>query len=149
MKNICPLCKSNSLVIKNTITLDESASHFVNKDFEKKKFDQLLNHISQLIKKNFFTIYKCKNCYFVFSYPYIAGDKSFYNLAYSKSYYHPKNKWEFETSINIIKKNKKKNLKILEIGSGYGQFLKQLINKKIAKPDHITSIEYSDFGKKK
>ena len=89
------------------------------------------------------------DCDFIYSFPYCAGDKKFYDLFFSKSNKYPQERWEFEKSIEIIRKSRFKNPKILEIGSGDGAFLKKLIHNNLTQKSCISSIEYSEYGKAK
>jgi len=70
---------------------------------------------------------RCPNTSFEFYYPFgLDGDENFYNKLSQKDWYYQKSRWEHQVIIDLIKDNDT----VLEIGSGSGAFIKQLIDKK-------------------
>ncbi len=145
----CPLCFCNTATQIWKASCSEQASHFLNPLVNRDKYEKLKEHIYSLQKSSNVYINKCEECNFVYSFPYIAGDKKFYDLIFSNTNKYPQNRWEFFKSIEIIKNSKFRNPKILEIGSGDGAFVRKLVNKRITTKSLITAIEYSKFGKSK
>ncbi len=145
----CPVCFCNKSTQIWKASFSEQASHFLSPLVNKDKYKKLKKHINYLQKSSYVSIKKCSGCNFVYSFPYIAGDKKFYDLIFSNTNKYPQNRWEFTRSIEIIKNSNFKNPKILEIGSGDGAFIKKLVKKRITSKSLITAIEYSIFGKSK
>ena len=145
----CPICSSNNSEKLWSASCSEQASHFLSPLQDRKKYEILKEHITNLQKSPYISLKKCLNCGFIYSFPYVAGDKKFYDLIFSKTNKYPQERWEFEKSIQIIRKTGYENPKILEIGSGDGAFLKKIISNKLTKKSFITSIEYSEYGKSK
>ena len=143
----CPICSSNNSEKLWTASCSEQASHFLSPLQDRKKYEKLKEHITFLQKSPNISIKKCLNCGFIYSFPYRAGDKKFYDLIFSNSNKYPQERWEFYKSLEIISKSRYENPKILEIGSGDGAFIKKLISKNITRKSCITSIEYSEYGK--
>jgi len=145
----CPICSSNNSEKLWSASCSEQASHFLSPLQDRKKYEILKEHITYLQKSTYISIKKCLDCNFIYSFPYCAGDKKFYDLIFSKTNKYPKERWEFKKSIEIISKSRYENPRILEIGSGDGAFLKKLIHNNLTKKSCITSIEYSEYGKSK
>ena len=145
----CPICSSNNSTKLWTASSSEQASHFLSPLQDRKKYEILKEHITFLQKSPYISIKKCLACSFIYSFPYCAGDKKFYDLIFSETNKYPQERWEFQKSIEIIKMSRYKNPKILEIGSGDGAFIKKIINQNLTLRNHITSIEYSEYGKSK
>ena len=148
-KSFCPICHSNKSKKILDITCSEQAAHFLSPLEDKRKYIILKEHIKYLQKSSFVSLKRCKDCNFIYSYPYIAGDKKFYDLIFSNTNKYPQNRWEFQKSVDIIKKSNYKNPKILEIGSGDGAFIRKLLKHQLTIKRNISSIEYSEYGKSK
>ena len=147
--SFCPICSSNNTEKLWSASCSEQASHFLSPLQDRKKYEILKEHITYLQKSPYISIKKCLDCEFIYSFPNCAGDKKFYDLIYSKTNKYPQERWEFDKSIEIIRKSRFENPKILEIGSGDGAFLKKLIHHNLTHKKCITSIEYSEYGKSK
>ena len=143
----CPLCACDTATQLWEVSCSEQASHFLSPLVNRDKYEQLKKHIKYLQKSSFVSLNKCSECNFIYSFPNFAGDKKFYDLIFSDTNKYPQNRWEFKKSAEIIRNSKFKNPRILEIGSGDGAFLKQLVKKGITNKNSITAIEYSVFGK--
>lgn len=138
----CPVCKHNTANLLWSVSAKEVTSHFC--DFNSLQGKDLYAHL----KKNYadkFEVHQCHNCLFSYAFPFKAGDDIFYNLAYPTNSY-PSWRWEYGLALNNITK-KIKNPKILEIGSGSGLFLKEILMRGISEKQNISAIEYSNYGK--
>ncbi len=70
---------------------------------------------------------RCEDAGYRFYYPFtIFGDNDFYQDLQGLDGYYSEEKWEYEIASKLIEKQ----LSVLEIGSGGGQFLQKLSNKK-------------------
>jgi SAM-dependent methyltransferase len=76
-----------------------------------------------------------------FAWPFIGGDKTFYNLAYTGGRY-PEDRWEYSRTLRAIDGDTS-NWRVLEIGAGTGSFLDQLG----IPPANVTALEYNDAGR--
>ena len=149
MHSNCPICDSFKSQKIWEASCSEQACHFISPLEDRRKYEELKEHIRNLQKKQFVALKRCLDCNFIYSSPYIAGDKEFYDLIFSERNKYPKERWEFQKSLDTIKMSGFKNPKILEIGSGDGAFLKKLIKNKITIKSNLTAIEYSDYGRSK
>ena len=151
MKSIscCPICSSNNSRILWTASCSEQASHFLSPLEDRRKYQILKEHIKYLQKTPYINLKKCFECGFIYSFPYVGGDKKFYDLIFSNKNKYPQERWEFGKSIEIINNAGYQNPRILEIGSGDGAFIRKIIRNKLTLKKYITSIEYSNYGKSK
>jgi|GEM_PF-1117103 len=145
----CPFCKATEGKSLYTVTAAQSATHFVLPWHNAEKHKQLEKHIISLWHQDTCQLICCSSCAGVFCWPFVAGDKEFYDLAYERSGY-PQNKWEFKKAVDWTSNNKSEfpDIKVLEIGAGDGAFLSKIIEIGI-NPENIEAIEYSDYGRNK
>lgn len=144
----CPFCNSKKGELLYTVTSSEAATHFVLPWKDKERYEKLQYHIETLWSQDTCDIVRCQSCAGIFSFPFVAGDKTFYNLAFDREKY-PQEKWEYDRALNLLIESygsKISDISILEIGAGDGAFLKKLIANG-AKPDNVSVIEYSDVAR--
>lgn len=141
----CPVCSATAGSQLWDVDVDEATRHFVSPNEDNERFTLLRDHITQLWNGRVCKVVKCKNCDFVYSFPYVAGDKRFYDLAYQRSGY-PKWKWEFGYALREIEELGLERPTVLEVGAGEGAFTR-VISGKITTPDKITVTEYSEYGR--
>jgi SAM-dependent methyltransferase len=77
-----------------------------------------------------------------FSTPFKAGDALFYNLAHP-SHVYPKNRWEYDYAISVIRSKMDKEFSLLEIGAGSGVFLRKIIDCGVPA-NKLLAIEFDD-----
>jgi SAM-dependent methyltransferase len=142
----CPVCQCIKAQILWTVSSKRAALHFVSPIEDPERYERLRNHLHNLWGKETSDIVKCNFCEFVYSYPYIPGDKLFYDLAFVRSDY-PQCKWEFEVALQLVKKTEISSPRILELGAGDGAFIKRLTHSNIEK-ENIVAFEYSEYGSK-
>lgn len=145
---VCPICESRKIKEIYSVALEDAVIHFKTTGWinpnDPKRAEMLRKNIQHLWNGNTCSVVECKNCQFVFAWPFIAGDAEFYNLAFDDGY--PANKWEFDQTIECIKKLPDfPKLNVLEIGSGVGKFIHYLLEIGISA-DQIISTEYSEKG---
>jgi SAM-dependent methyltransferase len=110
------------------------------------RFLELVSHIENLWGQNTCEVVQCGKCGFSFSHPFIAGDKRFYSLAYSRSGY-PRWKWEFQLTYDLIlNRCSGSDIKLLEIGAGDGAFVKRIAGEILPK-ENILCTEFSEYGR--
>ena len=148
---LCPICgfdKSRHLYTASTY---EPAQHFVLKEANPTRHYALRAHIAKLWGQETADVVKCSDCNFIYAYPYVAGDSTFYTLAYERSGY-PTWKWEYQITADAIYKITtqpiKKTLNLLEIGSGNGAFVRNISPTLIPK-ENILCFEFSEYGRNK
>jgi SAM-dependent methyltransferase len=66
----------------------------------------------------------CLNCGLAYFSPRIIGDQFLYSNLSRFDWYYPKNKWEFDQAIYLIKQHGPRS--VLEVGCGAGEFLHRL-----------------------
>jgi 2-polyprenyl-3-methyl-5-hydroxy-6-metoxy-1,4-benzoquinol methylase len=110
----CPICNS-SITEKLDDYTTQTLLNLWDIDFSKKVIDE---HISQSKSTS---LYCCRGCNFQYFFPIVYGTPLFYSELESKSKYYEDDKWDFHVALNLAKSSKGK---ILEIGSGPGNFLK-------------------------
>jgi SAM-dependent methyltransferase len=134
---VCPACLDANSSIDHHFVAEEAAQHFVLREEDPGRHDALLACIRRLWGQNYCEIACCKACGFSYSWPYVAGDTEFYNLAFPRASY-PRDRWEYERSIRAL--NATSVGRVLEIGAGQGFFLDKLG----ADPRDIVALEYNE-----
>ena len=143
----CPVCKCSSAQLLWTISSEDAALHFISPAEDSSRYHKLLNHLKDLWGQASADVIRCDHCKFVYCYPFVAGDKDFYDLAFTKSDY-PQWKWEFDVALKLIQRSNIHAPRILELGAGDGAFIKGIINS-VTDKENIVAFEYSEFGSKK
>ena len=142
----CPTCASSVTQTLRNISSEHASQHFVLKNIEKDRHVLVRDAIERLWQAKSCAIMECAECGFTFAYPFIGGDKDFYDHAFERSSY-PKDKWEYDYAISTISRSNgsMENCNVLEIGAGNGAFLKKLQN--AFSGFEYEALEYSDFGR--
>ena len=139
----CPACGCAAPPKKKfSVAADEAAQHFVLAEADQIGHARLVDHICSLWHSSSCEIVECINCRLGFAWPFVAGDGEFYNLAWPHSDY-PKTKWEFSTTVDALAKADNGDKRALEIGSGFGYFLKH-VSPRFFDQRNIVAIEYND-----
>ncbi len=128
-----------------TFSNTEAAQHFVLAEEYPDQHRRLRRKIASLWNSNYCTILSCATCRLKFSWPFVAGDGEFYNLAYPFSDY-PKDRWEFRQTLAALGGTRASEGSVLEIGAGFGYFLK-MISPRIVPPERVIAIEYNDSAR--
>jgi SAM-dependent methyltransferase len=138
----CPVCASASVVNAGrfTLTATEAAHQFILAETDPVAHAQLTEHIAALWAGSQCEMVECKDCGLGFADPFVAGDARFYNLAAHADY--PMTKWEYARTIASLTQLDTTNKHGLEIGSGYGNFLKS-ISPRFFAPGNLLAIEYN------
>ena len=146
----CPICEFSHGKCLYTVTTAGAAQHFVLKEVNPERHNELAKHIGHLWGQQTCDIVSCDSCGFIFSYPYVAGDSAFYTLAYERTGY-PKWKWEYLQTADVISeiasRPDNKPLRLLEIGAGDGAFVRK-ISPGIIPKENILCLEFSEYGRK-
>lgn len=146
LKALCPVCRGEQGKRLWRVDSDAAARHFLVPSALPDAFTALVKHIEQLWRSRSCDIVQCDGCSFVYSYPYVAGDKRFYDLAYQRTGY-PVWKWEFQIALERIVSASSPHFRVLEIGAGNGAFVRRLTESGAVRPENITTTEYSDYGR--
>jgi SAM-dependent methyltransferase len=123
-----------------TVTAEESAQHFVLREADAARHAKLTAHIKALWHGTNCGVWRCSTCQFGFSHPYVAGDATFYNLAYERSNY-PHDKWEYGRTIKALQESAFHGGRVLEVGAGFGHFLDKIADKYVPRSG-VTALEY-------
>lgn len=145
----CPCCGSVHSTLHLRITAQDAASHFISPDEDRKRNSELTEHISQLWGGEISELRDCSNCEYGFSWPFIAGDKDFYELAYPRVSY-PRMKWEFQRTCKELQESAKldPDARVLELGAGDGFFL-DLICPKFLPQGQAVATEYNGSARER
>ena len=138
----CPICSSERTQKLYDLSPQEAAQHFVLSEDNRQRNRDLASHISKLWGGRNCSVRQCNDCEFVFSDPYVAGDATFYNLAYMRSSY-PADRWEFRRTVSELSSTNFRAERILEVGAGFGFFLDKIVDTYVPRSG-ITAMEYSD-----
>ena len=138
----CPVCSSGQVRTSHELSPQQAAQHFVRREGNLKRNQDLASHISLLWGGRKCFIRQCTECAFGYSDPYVAGDMTFYDLAYERSGYSSE-KWEFQRSVNELSANHIRARRVLEVGAGAGFFLDKIVDVYVPRSG-ITALEYSE-----
>jgi SAM-dependent methyltransferase len=141
----CPVCYAEDARILWVADSNQAAQHYVLKEKFPERFLELASHIKILWGGDTCEIVQCKNCEYCYSNPFIAGDERFYTLAYDRSSY-PKWKWEFQVTLDVLKRNAGADTSLFEIGAGDGAFVKRVAENILPK-GNILCTEFSEYGR--
>lgn len=112
----CPLCGNSRAAIVRKFGVHELAAIWK----QKVGFDPFLpaeraGDLSKLL---------CVECGLAYFSPKIIGDHTLYDRLSKFAWYYPKNKWEFDLAVSLVKEHRPQS--ILEVGCGSGEFLHRL-----------------------
>lgn len=139
----CPACHSIGGEVIRSFSSERAATAFVLAQAEPDRHARLKAHLEHLWGGGRCFVRRCASCGFGWADPYIAGDQEFYALATPDTAY-PADRWEFGRTIEALDERlAAKDVDLLEIGSGRGHFLGQLIEKGWP-PSRLCAIEYSE-----
>lgn len=141
METRCPACYSDSVLELWSTSTEEAAQHFVRKQGDSERYKMLVIHLRNLWRNDNCRLVRCMNCGLSYSVPFVAGDATFYNLAYPAIDY-PKNRWEYRKTLDVINKANLAEKKCLEIGAGFGYFLDKLEAMGLDS-SNITALEFN------
>lgn len=112
-KLACPICNSDSIIIKELIPsfLERSLGQYYNEEI-----DTNLSLITYKIRQ-------CKYCLLEFASPMQGGSSEFYTWITSHKGYYPDSRWEWQEVVNQIQRQDLKSASLLEVGCGSGKFL--------------------------
>ncbi len=140
----CPICFSTDHDVVWSTTSAAAAQHFVLEEQSPQRHHDLRSAIERLWQSTTAEVKECLGCSFVFSDPFISGDKDFYDLAFQRTGY-PRWKWEFQRTLDRLEQIDRTRLHILEVGAGDGAFLSR-VAERLGPGATITCTEYSDYG---
>ena len=110
-----PVTGKANVVLEEVISVDEIIERY------KHTFDIDVSKYFPSIEK--IEIYKCLDSNYRFYYPFnLSGDGEFYKHFQQYDWYYVPWKWEHETVKNLLKPKDH----VLEIGCGFGSFIKKL-----------------------
>jgi SAM-dependent methyltransferase len=143
MSILCPVCQAacTGAALRH-FSAQAAAQHFVLAEEFPEQHARLLDHIRLLWRGDSCALHACRQCGLQFAWPFVAGDGLFYNLAYPYSDY-PKQRWEFDETFRVLQQLPQPQGKVLEIGAGFGYFLRKLAPQIVAVKN-VLAIEYND-----
>lgn len=141
----CPVCSHHEGSLYWTVNSQEAAAHFVLETAARDRFEKLKAHIETLWQGPTCKVIECRSCRFVYASPYVAGDKTFYELAYERSGY-PGWKWEYRKTLDTLQPLITPEFTLLEVGAGNGAFIRALLPLEV-QAKNMVATEYSDYGR--
>ncbi len=145
----CPCCLGTQGLLHRTVTAEESATQQIRPWGDSSRHAELAAHIRRLWDSDYCSLVRCTACGATTSYPFVAGDMRFYDLAYGHTDRYPSNKWEYREALAHLLgpgANYRPNLRVLEIGAGRGAFLRKLVEGGVS-PSGLAAVEYSALGR--
>lgn len=142
----CPVCFSVSAYRLYTVSAEQAAQHFVLKGKDPARHRELCEHIESLWGQSYCSVVTCAACQFGFSFPFVAGDSKFYRLAFSGEGYPPW-KWEFQVTLDTLKKLFARDFTLLEVGAGNGAFVRA-VAPVLTPKQNIVCTEFSNAGRR-
>jgi SAM-dependent methyltransferase len=136
------LCEREDARVVWSCTASEAAQQWAVAEHEPERHAELTSVISDLWNGEVAANRECNACGFGFADPFVAGDHRFYSLAFGESGY-PKDKWEFQQTLETLSQFDIKAWEVLEIGAGGGFFLDKLAGAGIP-PRQCFGTEYND-----
>jgi hypothetical protein len=128
------------------VSSGEAAQHFVLAEAEPERHHALERHIRTLWGGPRCRVLRCQACGFCHADPFVAGDETFYTLAYRRTRY-PREKWEYAETRRALARLPGPARTLLEIGAGDGGFLRGVVPARFA-PGDVLATEYSAFGQR-
>jgi 2-polyprenyl-3-methyl-5-hydroxy-6-metoxy-1,4-benzoquinol methylase len=138
----CPACLRTDVDSILTVSAAQAAQSVILPKSDPVRNERLTRHIQALWGMDHCQILKCQHCGFGFSWPFVAGDAEFYNLANSDIVY-PEVKWEYHRTIEALRLRNGVNMTALEVGAGDGFFL-DLVSPSLIKSENILAVEYNN-----
>lgn len=138
----CPVCRARVTESGWRVSAEEAAQHFVSVEGDAKRHEDLAQCIRRLWKQEDCTIAHCSECGFSFAVPFVAGDKSFYNIAYPRPS-RVSQKWDFGRTLSELSSLNRRMDSVLEIGAGFGNFLDKVADIYVPRSG-VHAIEYHD-----
>ncbi|MDD5141902.1 class I SAM-dependent methyltransferase [Methanoregula sp.] len=118
---LCPICCSESDFLCSL------PSDYLKNELEN-NFNKKIPETVEIID---YSIYKCRQCSLEWADPSVPGSTEFYAWITNQSDYYPTKRWEWDILLDEMKKRNKKQISLLEIGCGNGEFLKTIRQKLI------------------
>lgn len=142
----CPACTAEAAERLYTCTAEEVAQHFVAREVEPARHEALRAHLTALWSGSTCRMVRCKTCGLGFADPFVAGDHTFYDLAFPPQYNYPQHRWEFGRSRDaldvVLGAEGWKDVRLLEVGGGDGAFLRHIVPSRMT-PDRVVELEVS------
>lgn len=145
MPATCPLCGHVDNRVIRTFSLTEVAEFFTPKMVSVKNYERMKLVLSELWQSGDACVMRCGQCDLGFAVPFVAGTAEFYQLEAPDTPY-PKDKWEYQRTLQSLQDRPKLGLRLLDVGAGKGYFLSHLLTRGW-KPGQLASTEYSSAGR--
>jgi SAM-dependent methyltransferase len=144
----CPICAASAPRVIKAFTVGQVATHFIPASRDREHHAELRRLISEIWGgEEEVNVHACPSCTFVFADPWADGSERFYNLVSGGDPHYPRNRWEFHRTIASLRTSIETHdsagvLRLLEVGAGSGEFLKQFRASAIGPRFAPVAIEY-------
>ena len=139
--SVCPVCSSDSLVKVHQFTAKQVAEAFFPAIRNEARHTSLHRNLERLWGGSTCDVVQCASCRFAFPIPYVAGDRDFYELAYGFPAY-PTHRWEYDRALAFLLAKPRTSPRLLELGAGFGNFIKPLLKVPGVGADRIVATDY-------
>jgi len=140
----CPACGGQAAKRLFSVTATQAAQHFIRIDVDPERFERLRLTLERAWSGKPCRLLRCDACGLGFADPFVAGDADFYELTSADALY-PSDKWEFDATLTALRAlrpaDPTQGLRVLEIGSGDGAFLRKL-SPALTPPGAVHFAEY-------
>ncbi|WP_407666504.1 class I SAM-dependent methyltransferase [Mycobacterium pinniadriaticum] len=138
----CPACGGSDARQTHLISVSDAASNFVRPWVDEPRHNQLVQCISALWGTTEARLVRCDRCGLRSADPFVAGDETFYSLAYGRQSFHryPASRWEYKLTQALVAST---TGTVFEIGAGDGAFQRSVIAAGVA-PSRLHVTEFDD-----
>ena len=137
----CPACRGEQISRTRTVSAEQAAAHLIPEGRSSERNLALRRALGLLWDGRNVDMCLCASCGFGFTDPFIAGNSTVYNLIGAGAQHYPKDKFEFDVTLDAIASNGPVD-RLLEIGAGSGAFLSQIRSQGLAR--RLAATEYDD-----
>jgi SAM-dependent methyltransferase len=120
----CPACGCTSTRLIRSHSIEAAATHLIAPRQDPVRHGQLRIELARLWDAEQVEVRRCATCGFVFADPFVAATAEIYNLMSGGTARYPNDRFEFGATISTLKRAGRP-LRMLEIGTGLGAFMKK------------------------
>ncbi len=123
---VCPVCRSPCTEPPlHRYGVREAATFFCSPTRDPNRHARFVTCIRRLWAGETSAVYRCPSCRLGFGWPFVGGDEEFYSLMHEMAGY-PGWRWDYDVTIKHVLPRYPRGGRILDIGTGSGNFLKGL-----------------------
>ncbi len=137
----CPACGGGNSRETHQVHVNDAAMYYVRPWVDLARYEQLVQCIMDLWGTDTARLIRCADCALRSADPFVAGDQTFYALAYGQESLHPYpgQRWEYQFTKALIRETQGP---VLEIGAGDGAFQRCIVAAGV-NPSRLHATEYN------